>query len=142
MKKPEPESTASIRQRRRQRLRRLFTEAALAMAFLAAVFAAERLKAGSSGGIAPVAAVLLAAGVLALWFFTYTAWHRTLDEFERKVQLLALALAGGGVVWLAALWGVVETVLCGPDLPLFLLAPIFALLYAAIHIVLSARLTS
>ncbi len=134
----EDESGASKRARRTARLRRSAEEAVMALTFLLAVFYADDF---SDRGRSAFAAGFVAAAVVALagLFLTYIRRYLALDEFERQVETKALAIAGGGAVMFAASWGVAEIILSAPDFPLYMIAPMFSIIYmAARHGVSSA----
>lgn len=120
----EPESQNAARARRSRAVQRSLSELALATAFISSLFGARYFSAGT------VAFAFMAVGALALWFAAHVMWHRRLDEFERDIELRALALAGGVVVLFAATWGIFETLLSAPDFPIALLAPLFAGIFA------------
>lgn len=136
----EDESSAAASARRARRLRRWLTELALGLAFLAAIFGADHFaeRAQPAQNLA-AACVVAAIGVLALWFAVYFAYYRWLDEFERNLEVRAIALAGGVAVWLAAAWGLIEVFLGGPDFPIAFLAPVFSAIYAIIRTLFSLR---
>lgn len=126
----EDETSAAKESRRRRRLRRNAEEVAMSIAFLAAVFTADHFaNAGPAAfGIASVC-VAAAIAILVFWFMLYFRRHRALDEFERVVELRALAIAGAGAVLFATSWGVAEIILAAPDFPPAMLAPMFSIFY-------------
>jgi hypothetical protein len=127
----ENETPAAAAARRSRRLRQWLAEAAFGGAFLLAAFGAGRIA--DIGGALSIAAVAVAIAVLTAWFAAYIAWHRRLDEFGRALDLRAVALAGVAVIWFTTAWGLAETFLRAPDLPIVLLAPLAAFLYAVIR---------
>lgn len=121
-------------------MRRWLIEIALGLAFVAALFGADRFSEGAAASPRLVAAFVAGAiVVLAVWSLAYAAFYRGLDEFERAKELEAIALAGGLAVIFAAAWGTLEAFLGAPDFPLALLAPLFSALYAIIRILISLR---
>jgi len=136
----EDESPEAKTARRRRRLLRTAQEAALAAAFLASVKAAALFSNPLHPQIGLSAAfVLIAVAILALWFAHYVRAHRALDEFERKIDLQALALAGGGAVVFATAWGIAKLILGAPDILIVMSAPLYSLIYvAARHFALSS----
>ena len=126
----EDETRTSKESRRRRWLRRCVEELSTAVAFLAAIFAAERFA--QTGPAATGVAVFFVGGAIAalsVWFMLHIRRFRSLDEFERIVELRSLSLAGGGIVLFAASWGVAEVILGAPDFPLAMLAPMFSIFY-------------
>jgi hypothetical protein len=135
----EPETAMSVSTRRRRGRVRLLAEFALAATFVASVRAADHF-AETAGPGAALPAVFAGAAIVALaaWFAAYVFWHRRLDEFERVIEERAIALAAGATILFAAAWGVLEVTLDAPDFPIALLAPAFALVYAAVRFVISS----
>jgi len=78
---------------------------------------------------------LFAAGptsLLLLWAWEFFRAIRAQDEMMQAIQLRAVAVAAGLVLLGASLWGIPERLLGAPQLPAFLLLPLFALVYGAI----------
>lgn len=126
----EDESPEAKSARKRRRLRRNLQELALAVAFPALVMAADSFSSVSHPQTAISALfVALAVATLALWFAHYVRGHRELDEFERKIDLQALAIAGGGAVLFATSLGVAKLILGAPDILIVMAAPIYSLIY-------------
>lgn len=126
----EDETRTAKKARRRRWLRRYVQELSIAAIFLGAIFAADRFaeaEPAATGAAAFFVGVAVAA--LAAWFTLHLRRFRSLDEFERVVELRSLSLAGGGVVLFAASWGVAEIILGAPDFPLAMLAPMFSIFY-------------
>lgn len=126
----EDETRAAKEARRRRWFRRYTQELSIAVVFLGAIFAADH-SAGSEPPATEAAAffVGVAIATLAAWFMLHLRRFRSLDEFERVIELRSISLAGGGVVLFAASWGVAEIILGVPDFPLAMLAPMFSIFY-------------
>ena len=76
---------------------------------------------------------LFAAGpvsLLLLWAWEFFRVIRTQDEMMQAIQIRTIAIAAGLVLLGASLWGIPERLLDAPELPAFLLLPIFALVYS------------
>lgn len=128
----EGETPGHARGRLLRRARQSMIELALGGVFLAFVFFADR--AGS--GAASAAAVAAAVGVLAVWLLVYIWWHRSFDEFERGLELKAIALAAGIIIVAASGWGLAELVLDAPTAPIVFIAPAFSVVYATIRMLI------
>ncbi|HBS33401.1 MAG TPA: hypothetical protein DEA40_16990, partial [Parvularcula sp.] len=75
-------------------------------------------------------------GVLAVWLLVYIWWHRSFDEFERGLELKAIALAAGIIIVAASGWGLAELVLDAPTAPIVFIAPAFSVVYATIRMLI------
>ena len=78
---------------------------------------------------------LFAAGpvaLLLLWAWEFFGAIRAQDEMMQAIQLRTIAIAAGLVLLGASLWGIPERLLDAPQLPAFLLLPIFALVYSVV----------
>ncbi len=128
----EGETPAHMRARLLRRARHWALELALGISFLACVFIAERLGRGG----AAVAAIAAAVAVLAAWFVIYIRWHLSFDEFERTLELKAIALAAGVVIVAASGWGLAELILGAPAAPIVFVAPAFSVVYGIIRILM------
>ncbi len=128
----EGETSAHARARLLRRARRWALELALALAFLACVFFAE----SAGQGAAAIAAIAAAVAVLAAWFVFYIRWHLSFDEFERTLELQAIALAAGIVIVAASGWGLAEMILDAPAAPIVFVAPAFSTVYGIIRILM------
>jgi len=128
----EDESPESKATRRRRRLRRNLQELTLAAAFLTSVKAADWYSSqANSQTVMSAVFVALAVAMLALWFIHYVRGYRALDEFEKKIDLQALAIAGGGAALFATSWGIVKLMLGAPDILIVMAAPFYSLIYIA-----------
>lgn len=133
----EGESTAGAAARRARLTRRLAVESAFGIAFIAAVFAANRFSDGGSALLAS-GAVAAAIFILGFWYFQYVGFYRSLDEFERVLELKAMAIAGGVVIWIAAASWLVEAFLGAGELQMIFLAPIYSVVYVIARAVVSS----
>jgi hypothetical protein len=78
---------------------------------------------------------LFAAGpvsLLVLWAWEFFRVIRAQDEMMQAIQLRAVALAAGLVLLGASLWGIPERLLDAPRFPVFLLLPLFAVVYGVV----------
>lgn len=128
----EGETPAHMRARLMRRARHWALELALGLAFLACVFIAERLGRGG----AAIAAIAAAVGVLTAWFVFYIRWHLSFDEFERTLELKAIALAAGVVIVAASGWGLAELILAAPAAPIVFVAPAFSVVYGIVRLLM------
>lgn len=67
--------------------------------------------------------------LLLLWAWEFFRVIRAQDEMMQAAHLRTVAVAAGLVLLGASLWGIPERVLDAPELPAFLLLPIFAAVY-------------
>lgn len=75
---------------------------------------------------------LFAAGpvsLLLVWAWEFFRVIRAQDEMMQAMHLRTVAIAAGLVLLGASLWGIPERLLHAPELPAFLLLPLFALVY-------------
>ena len=75
---------------------------------------------------------LFAAGpvsLLLLWAWEFFRAIRAQDEMMQAIHLRAIAAAAGLVLLGASLWGIPERLLGAPQMPAFLLLPVFAVVY-------------
>jgi hypothetical protein len=75
---------------------------------------------------------LFAAGpvaLLLLWAWEFFRVIRAQDEMMQALHLRTIAIAAGLVLLGSSLWGIPERMLGAPQLPAFLLLPLFALVY-------------
>jgi hypothetical protein len=133
----EQESAGHSRSRRARRIRRGAVEVGLSLAFLAFVFVAARAADAGGRGPAAVAAVIAATLVLAAWFFVYVRWHLTHDEFERTLELQAVAMAAGVTIVAATAAGLFEMILGTPGLPIVFVAPAFSVIYTVVRLLMT-----
>lgn len=132
----EEETTAHARARMSRRIRRFAIELAFSLAFVAlTMLAGDVAEAGRD--VAPVAAVIAAAGVLAAWTYFYVRWHLSHDEFERTLEVQSVALGAGLTILAATILGLFELVLGGPSVPIVFIAPAFSAFYVAVRILIS-----
>lgn len=85
---------------------------------------------------------LFAAGpvaLLMLWAWEFFRAICAQDEMMQALQLRTIALACGLVLLGASLWGIPERLLGAPQLPAFLLLPLFAVVYAIAWAMSGAR---
>lgn len=128
----EGETPGHARARSLRRARHCALELALGLLFLACVFLAKRAGAGA----AAFAAVAAAVAVLTAWFVFYVRWHLSFDEFERALELRAIALAAGVVIVAASGWGLAEMILNAPAAPIVFVAPAFSVVYASVRMLM------
>jgi hypothetical protein len=78
---------------------------------------------------------LFAAGPVALllvWAWEFFRVIRAQDEMMQAMHLRTIAVAAGLVLLGASLWGIPARLLGAPELPAFLLLPIFAVVYGVL----------
>lgn len=133
----ESESAGHAKARHARRLRRIAAESGFAFAFVAlAHVGAHAAKTDGPHAPAAVGAIALAACVFVGWSIMYVRWHRALDEFERILELRAVAIAGGAIIVAATVWGLAETTLGAPRPPLVLIAPLFSALCWSVRLLM------
>jgi hypothetical protein len=79
---------------------------------------------------APWARALLAvspAVPLAATVWVFVLQLLQLDEFQQRLQMIALAIAAGVTILFATAWGFLELHIDAPDFPLFLIMPTYVL---------------
>lgn len=81
----------------------------------------------------------LPAIVLVLWAIVFVRMVRAVDEMQQAIQARAVAIAGGGVVFAASVWGLFEHMLGAPQFPAFLLLPAFSVAYGTAMASLGSR---
>lgn len=69
--------------------------------------------------------------VLICWAVIFVRMLRDADEMQQAAHARAIAVAGGGVVFTASVWGLFEFMLGAPEIPAFLLLPAFSVVYGA-----------
>lgn len=113
-------------------------ELAISAVFLAAFYAA-RETAGEGGRATPAAIALAAAsiGALVVWLVIYARWHLTHDEFERLIELRAVALAAGTMIVALTGYGLVEFLFDAPSLPVVFAAPVFSIAYGIVRLLMA-----
>jgi len=131
------ETPDHARARRLTRARRMAIELAISAGFLATFFAAREM-AGEGGRATPAAIALAAAcvGALVVWLVIYVRWHLTHDEFERLVELRAVALAAGAMIVAMTGYGIVELIFDAPPIPVVFAAPVFSLAYGIVRLII------
>lgn len=85
---------------------------------------------------------LFAAGpvsLLLLWAWEFFRAIRAQDEMMQAIHLRTVAIAAGLVLLGASLWGIPERLLRAPELPAFLLLPIFAVVYGVVWAMTGGR---
>ena len=78
---------------------------------------------------------LFAAGPVALllvWAWEFFRVIRAQDEMMQAIHIRTIAIAAGLVLLGASLWGIPERLLGAPQLPAFLLLPIFAVTHGIV----------
>lgn len=134
----EDETQDHARARLLMRARRMAIELAISAVFLASFFAAERAAQG--GEVATPAAIAFLAmsiGALVLWLVVYIRWHLRHDEFERLLELRAVAIAAGVMIVAMTGWGLAELIFRVPALPVVFAAPVFTLAYGVVRLLIS-----
>jgi|GEM_PF-3778029 len=134
----EPESKESIARRQRRVITLHAAEIALAGSFVLSVIAADRIAEHAGGLILRLVALVLPVLFLTLWFSFYAWYIRSLSDFEQSIATRALAIAFGLTVWVATIWGLCDVFLQAPTLPLTLIAPLAAVIYAVSRGLLAA----
>lgn len=132
----EGESAAGAALRWVRLTRRIAVESVFGIAYVAAVLAANRFSDSGSALLAS-GAVAAAIFILGFWYFQYVGFYRSLDEFERVLELKAMAIAGGVVIWIAAASWLVEEFLGASQLRMVLLAPVYAVVYLIARVAIS-----
>lgn len=137
----EAEAMPKPRLSRPDAVRRRFVVVQLALlaAFAASMVAAATLV--PSMASAPLRWLLAAAPslLLALWAWEFFKAIRDDDEMMRTIHLRAVAISGGLVLLGATMWGILERLLAVPNLPNFLLLPLFAALYGPVSAIVARR---
>ncbi len=113
---------------------------ALLMTLFAVTLAAGALLTRATGhGEARIAAVVLPTVILILWGGAFARMIRREDEMMHLLQLRAVSIGGGLVLFLASLWGLFEEMLDAPQLPGYLLLPAFAVVYSIVLFIQGVR---
>ncbi|GEM_PF-1091765 len=110
-------------------------------AYALLLFGAIRLHAaGLAEGALGYAAALAPALALVGAFVSLGIYlHRETDELLRRVAVESLLWALGGVLTLATAWGILEGFGLAPHLQLWVVAPVFAVLFGLSHGLVSWR---
>jgi hypothetical protein len=106
-----------------------WAQSALAILFAASVIAAAYLVRGADTNLMRWMAVALPAAVFLVWTWVAVRSIRAADEMVQAALVRAVAIAGTLVTVAATIWGLFETLLAAPRLPIFLLAPAFAVCF-------------
>jgi len=130
----EPESSVSVARRRARSLRRVGIEFILASAFVAAILFGVELVDRHSPGYLRGLAILLPVVILTLWWLFYSAHIKGLEEFQQTIAIRSLAIACGATLWVTTAWGLTTLYLSVPPLPLEMVAPLAAFIYAIIRV--------
>lgn len=88
---------------------------------------------GYAAALAPALALVGAFASLGIYL------HRETDELLRRVAVESLLWATGGVLALATAWGILEGFSLAPHLQLWVVAPVFAVLFGLAHGLVSWR---
>ena len=70
--------------------------------------------------------------LLLVWAWEFFRVIHAQDEMMQALHLRTIAAAAGLVLLAASLWGIPERLLDAPQLPAFLLLPLFAVVYSAL----------
>lgn len=135
----EPESRESMAHRRWQSIRRQLIELFLAAVFAITIIVSARMTRAESSLPKQLIAVLASVTALTFWFGYYTRTLRNLPEFEKMIATRALAIACAITVWVTTVWGLAVLMMGVPALPLAMVAPLAALIYAVIRAVLMSH---
>ncbi len=136
----EPESSASKARRRTQSRRHSAIELAIAAAFVGAVFIGDRIaESGAPSSAMKILAAGLPIAILTIWWAFYAAHIKALGEFERNIATQSLAIACGVTLWITTAWGLIILFAGAPALPLAMVAPLAALIYAVIRAIFTIR---
>lgn len=79
-----------------------------------------------------IAATVIPTTILIVWGRAFARMIRGEDEMMHLLQLRAVAIGGGLVLFVASLWGLFEELLGAPRFPGFLLLPAFAVAYSIV----------
>lgn len=127
MGNPEVLSAPDAARRRFHRLQWL-----LMLLFAGCMWIAAALVEGTQHPGARVAAASVPASVLVVWATAFARMIRGEDEMMQTVQLRAVSIGSGLVLFAVSLWGLFEGMLGAPHFPSFLLLPAFAMAYSAV----------
>ena len=127
MANPEELSAPDAARRRFHRLQWL-----LMLLFAVCMIGAAELVEGTGHPGARVAAASVPAAVLIVWAVAFARMIRGEDEMMQTVQLRAVSIGSGLVLFAVSLWGLFEGLLGVPRFPGFLLLPAFAFAYSAV----------
>jgi len=131
----ESESQASITRRRMRSLRRFGLEFALAGAFVIAVLWGHETVDRHSSSYLRCIAILLPVFVLTLWWSFYSAHIKGLEEFEQTIATRSIAIACAITLWIITALGLATIYMDLQTLPLVMVAPLAAFVYAIIRAV-------
>ena len=111
-------------------------EIGLALAFAASIFwGRSHHMHGGSGVIAVIPTIVL----LTAWWASIVISIRRLDELQQAIETRSLAIAGGLTVWITIVWGFLQLALEVPELPLFMVGPLAAMIYGGIRLIVGVK---
>lgn len=135
----EPESRASVLKRRKRVFWRVTKEFFFAGLFAVAIVMAAKFDDQSASLSAKLGLASLPILALTLWWWASARWLLSLEEFERSLAVNSLAIAFGITLWLVTSYGLVALFTGLPELPAVFIAPLSALVWQAIWLILSVR---
>ncbi|WCL52755.1 hypothetical protein [Gimibacter soli] len=113
---------------------RHFLEAALATGFVISFVAGKDLVAVEGVTTASrLMGALVPVSLLTIWFLYYFFQIRRMDELERYLEVLSLAVAGGVCMWIVIVWGTLSAFMQWEEADIMLAAPIVAGVYGLIR---------
>ncbi|WP_308909800.1 hypothetical protein [Pseudokordiimonas caeni] len=120
--------------KRMGKLARYLLEAALTIGFLISFVAGRDLVAAEGVTTAgKLMGALVPISLLTIWFLYFFFQIRKMDEFERYLEVLSLAVAGGVCMWIVIVWGTISSFMGWQSTDIMLAAPIVAGVYGLIR---------
>ncbi len=110
----------------------------VALVFVLSLFITKELLRGDLQlGPLKYAVALLPLIPISWFWFEQMRQIKILDELQSAIEIKALAISLGAIVWLTTLWGLFEAFAGVPHFPLVFIAPITAAIYGITRFFLS-----